>query len=70
MFPISAVAGAVLVASAQSRAGRVSSAIFVATAVLLFGASALLHRGEWSPRATRVLRRLDHSNIYLIIAGT
>ena len=70
MFPISVVAGIVLVATAPTPAGRVSSAIFAASAALLFGVSALLHRGSWSPRVEDLLRRVDHANIYLIIAGT
>ncbi len=70
MFPIALIAGLVLVATAPTSAGRVSSAIFASTAVLLFGVSALLHRGSWSTNAEAILRRLDHANIYLIIAGT
>ena len=70
MFPISLVAGIALVATAPTQAGRISSAIFAATASLLFGTSALLHRGSWSPRTEALLRRMDHANIYLIIAGT
>jgi len=70
MFPVALVAGAILVASAPTQEGRISSAIFAATAVLLFATSALLHRGSWSPRVEDRLRRMDHSNIYLIIAGT
>ena len=37
---------------------------------MLFGTSATYHRGTWSPRTTRVLRRLDHSCIALMIAGS
>lgn len=70
MFPISIVAGIILVATAPTQAGRVSSAVFATTAALLFGVSALLHRGSWSPGVEGLLRRLDHGNIYLIIAGT
>jgi hemolysin III len=70
MFPISLVAGVVLVATAPTQASRISSAIFAATAVLLFGTSALLHRGSWSPPVEDLIRRIDHSNIFLIIAGT
>lgn len=70
MFPISVVVGSVLVAQALDQSGRVSSAIFAATAALLFGVSALLHLGTWSPGTEGFLRRLDHANIYLIIAGT
>jgi hemolysin III len=70
MFPVSVFAGIVLVATAPSQASRVSSAIFAITASILFGVSALLHRGSWSPAVEGLLRRLDHANIYLIIAGT
>src|SRR4051812_47539342 len=69
-FPLVLVAGIVLVVLAPGGAPRVSSAIFAATAALLFGTSALYHRGSWSPRWTGILKRLDHSNIFLIIAGT
>ncbi|KAA3638484.1 MAG: hemolysin III family protein [Armatimonadetes bacterium] len=69
-FPITVIAGVVLVATAPTTSAKVSSAIFVATAALLFGVSALLHRGHWTPRVESVLRRLDHADIYLIIAGT
>lgn len=70
MFPISVVAGLVLVATAPTTASRVSAAIFAATSMLLFGVSALLHRGHWTPRTESILRRIDHADIYLIIAGT
>lgn len=69
-FPIAVVAGIVLVASATTNEARTAVAIFATTAALLFGTSALFHRGSWSPRVAVLLRRLDHSNIYLIIAGT
>lgn len=69
-FPIAVVAGIVLVASATTNEARIAVAIFATTAALLFGTSALFHRGSWSPRVAVLLRRLDHSNIYLIIAGT
>jgi hemolysin III len=70
MFPVSVIAGIALVATAPSSEARISSAIFATTATLLFGVSALLHRGAWSPSVESILRRLDHANIYLIIAGT
>jgi len=70
MFPVSVAAGVVLVATASTQEGRITSAIFATTAALLFGTSALFHRGSWSPRVKGLLRRMDHSNIYLIIAGS
>ena len=69
-FPLAVAAGIVLVALAPSGSPRLASAVFALTAALLFGTSALYHRGSWSPRWTGVLKRLDHSNIFLIIAGT
>lgn len=45
-------------------------AIFTASAVTLFTSSALLHRGTWGARTTGVLRRIDHSVIFVLIAGS
>jgi hemolysin III len=44
--------------------------VFMATSVLLFGNSALYHRFNWKPRTKSVLKRIDHANILLLIAGT
>lgn len=68
--PIALVAGMVLVVFAPTLSGRLSSAVFTLTAVMLFGTSAVYHRGNWSPTTASVLRRMDHANIFLIIAGT
>jgi hemolysin III len=70
MFPIALAAGIVLVALAGTAEARLASAVFAASAALLFGTSALFHRGNWSPKVHGILRRMDHSNIFLIIAGT
>ncbi|WP_153397930.1 PAQR family membrane homeostasis protein TrhA [Ornithinicoccus halotolerans] len=70
MAPVALVAGLVLVALAPTTPARVAAAVFGLTAVLLFGTSALYHRGTWNPKAARLLKRLDHANIFLIIAGT
>jgi hemolysin III len=70
MFPAVLIAGLALTALADSPRARIACGIYVLTACLLFGVSALYHRGNWGPRAGRVLRRLDHANIFLIIAGT
>ncbi len=69
-FPVCLAAGVVLVVLAPSARGRVVAAVFAVTASLLFGVSALYHRGQWSPRTAGVLKRFDHANIFLIIAGT
>lgn len=68
--PLAVVAGLVLVALAPTTTGRVTAAVFTLSAGLLFGTSAVYHRGTWSPRTRMLLKRLDHSNIFLIIAGS
>ena len=70
MTPLALAMGIVLVVLATTTEGKVSAAVFAGTAVLLFGTSAVYHRGTWSPRVGDVLRRFDHSNIFLIIAGS
>lgn len=69
-FPAAIVAALALVAVAPTFGTRIASAIFGFTACLLFGTSALYHRGNWQPRVSALLRRLDHANIFLIIAGS
>jgi hemolysin III len=68
--PLTLVAGIVLVALSPTPTTRIGSAIFCGTALLLFGTSAIYHTGTWSPRVWAVLRRLDHANIFLLIAGS
>ncbi len=68
--PFVLAASIVLVALSPTAAAAWANAVFGLSAVLLFGTSAVYHRGHWSPRVAGVLRRLDHTNIFLIIAGT
>lgn len=68
--PLVLAAAIVLVALSPTAGARWSNIVFGVSAVLLFGTSAVYHRGHWSPRTAAVLRRLDHTNIFLIIAGT
>lgn len=70
MVPFAFVAGLTLVVLSSTLLGRVAAAVFTATAVLLFTTSAIYHRGSWTPRMCGFLKRLDHSNIFLIIAGS
>jgi hemolysin III len=69
-FYASIVLGAVLVAVASTALERVATAVFAGALVTMFGVSALYHRVWWSPRARRIMRRLDHSAIFLLVAGT
>ena len=64
------VAGPPLVASSATALARTASTIYAVNLVLLFGCSALLHRVKWSDAAVPWLRRLDHSIIFVFIAGT
>ncbi|WP_405388907.1 hemolysin III family protein [Streptomyces sp. NBC_01102] len=70
MFPAVLIAGIVLVALTDSTRARVACTVYILSACLLFGVSAVYHRGTWGPVGEAVLRRLDHANIFLIIAGT
>jgi hemolysin III len=69
-FPPVLVAGMVLIALGPTRTARLSAVVYVLTSAMLFGVSGAYHRGRWSARAADLLRRFDHANIYLIIAGT
>jgi hemolysin III len=66
-----AVLGVVLVVTAPPGRGTLAAAIYAACVVLLFATSALYHRVTWrTDTARRWMRRLDHSAIFLLIAGT
>jgi hemolysin III len=68
--PVVAIACLVLLVVADDTATRAAVAVYTATSLLLFSVSALYHRGSWKPSMAAFLRRLDHANIFLIIAGT
>ncbi|MGY4721467.1 PAQR family membrane homeostasis protein TrhA [Naumannella cuiyingiana] len=70
MLPLSLAAGILLVVLAPSALGKIGGAVFLAASVLLFGTSALYHRFYWGARGEAVLRRMDHSNIFVFIAAT
>ena len=68
--PLTLAAGIVLIVLSPTPTTRIGSAMFTATALILFTVSAIYHRGTWSPRTWNFLRRFDHSNIFLLIAGS
>jgi hemolysin III len=70
MAPLALAAGVVLVCLAATPAGVVGGAVFLVASVLLFGTSGVYHRGTWGVRGQMILRRMDHSNIYVFIAAT
>lgn len=69
-FVLAIPAGIVLLVHAQQAMARTAAAIYITTVLLSFGTSAAYHRLARSPRATAIMQRLDHSMIYLLIAGT
>jgi len=69
-FPLSIVSGIVVTVIAKGTTATIGAAIYALSGVILFGVSALYHRGHWDARRHAQLRRLDHSNIFLLIAGT
>jgi hemolysin III len=70
-FFVSLVAGAALVLIAPAGRATFATAVYALTVAGLFGVSAIYHRVNWvSVTARRWMRRLDHSMIFLLIAGT
>ncbi len=69
-FPLTIAAGIVLIVLADGPVAKWASAVFMTTSMLLFGISALYHRFNWKPRTKVLLKRFDHANIFLLIAGT
>ncbi|MFJ2406615.1 hemolysin III family protein [Streptomyces xanthochromogenes] len=70
MVPASLIAGIVLICLARTPQAALACAVYSVTAWMLFATSAIYHRGTWGPLGEALLRRLDHANIFLIIAGT
>ena len=69
-FAISLVTGTVLICLAQGARERVGVSLYAASVALLFGTSAAYHRGRWSPAWRARMERLDHSMIFVLIAGS
>lgn len=69
-IPLALVACLALLVVADDTSTRAAVAVYTATSLLLFSVSAVYHRGSWSPGMAGFLRRLDHADIFLIIAGT
>jgi hemolysin III len=69
-FFVSLAAGPALVGFARSGRAVVAALVYAVSLSALLGVSALYHRGDWTAHVNRRLQRLDHSMIYLLIAGT
>ncbi len=69
-FFVALVAGTALVVWAPAGRATAATAVYAVALAGLLGTSALYHRVTWQPRARAWLRRLDHSMIFVLIAGT
>jgi len=70
MTPVVLIAGILLLVAAPAPPARIGAAVWLLGSLVLFGTSAIYHRGRWTPPVLSVLQRLDHSNIFLFIAAT
>lgn len=69
-FYLSILAGLLIVALPDRPTARLAFAVYALSVTALFGTSALYHRVHWAPARRRVLQRLDHAMIFVLIAGT
>jgi hemolysin III len=69
-FFVSLGCGVALILAASDGRARVAATIYAFAVSALLGTSALYHRVTWRPAARRWMRRLDHSMIFVLIAGT
>ena len=68
--PLALVGGLLLIGYAPTALGKVGAVVCLICSLLLFGNSAVYHRGRWKPAAKAMLRRIDHANIFLFIAAS
>ena len=70
VLPFVIAGGIVLVVLAHGVPAKIATAVFFLSSFLLFGNSALYHRFNWRPQVKLALKRIDHANIFLLIAGS
>jgi hemolysin III len=69
-FFVSIPAAIVLGSLARTAVARTAAIVYGVAMIALFGTSAAYHRLNWKARGLAVMRRLDHSMIFVLIAGT
>ena len=69
-FFLAIPAGVLVIAVADSTRARFGAVVYAIGLVALFGVSGWYHRGRWSPAWRRRMQRLDHSTIFVMIAGS
>lgn len=70
VLPITVAGGIVLLVVAEGLVAKIAAAVFFVCSLLLFGTSAVYHRFNWGTKAKLALKRFDHANIFLLIAGS
>ena len=69
-FFLAVPAGVIVVALAQSPRGRVGALVYAVGLIALFGVSGTYHRVGWSDNARRLMQKLDHGTIFVMIAAS
>jgi hemolysin III len=69
-FFLAIPAGVAVVVLAQSARGRVGALVYAVALVALFGVSGFYHRLRWSDARRRLMQKLDHGTIFVMIAGS
>jgi hemolysin III len=69
-FFLALPAGVLVVALASSSRGRVGALVYAVGLVALFGVSGSYHRGRWTDAKRRLMQKLDHGTIFVMIAGS
>ena len=69
-FFLAIPAGVLLVTLASSAHGRIGALVYAVGLVALFGVSGTYHRGRWSDAGRRLMQKLDHGTIFVMIAGS
>lgn len=70
VLPIVVIGGIILLVVAEGMVAKIASGVFFVCSLLLFGTSAIYHRFNWGLKAKLALKRVDHANIFLLIAGS
>jgi hemolysin III len=68
--PVTFVSFLVMLVLTDDPPARLGVAVFMTSALVLLGTSAIYHIAAWTPRHQSILKRIDHANIFVLIAGS
>ncbi|MBM9465086.1 hemolysin III family protein [Aeromicrobium sp. YIM 150415] len=68
--PLAFFSFVVMLVIADDPLARAGAAVFMVSSLALFVVSAVYHTGRWHESVQRALKRIDHSNIFIMIAGS